>query len=45
MKNQLLTLVKLLAFKTATYDANVMCTFIFGQKKLPTSVAKLKKNV
>lgn len=43
MEKFILNLIKLLSYKTAEFDANVTCTFIFGQKKLPETVDKLKK--
>lgn len=44
MKNKrLLRVLAKLALFAAVLDANLMCTFIFGQKKMPEQLRDLRK--
>lgn len=45
MKKLFLNILKVLSVGVITFDINTTCTFIFGQKKIPTSANKFKKNV
>lgn len=40
--NTTLKLIKNIALGTAIFDINTMCTFIFGQKKIPNPENKYK---
>lgn len=43
LKKSSLKLIKNLALKTAIYEANTMCNFIYGQPKQPKKLQKLRK--
>ncbi|WP_376716960.1 cyclic lactone autoinducer peptide [Enterococcus durans] len=43
LKNPALKAIKKAALKVATYEANAMCNFMYGQPKLPSKIKKLRK--
>lgn len=43
LKKQSLKVIKGAALKVATYEANTMCNFMYGQPKQPKNLSKLRK--